>query len=151
MPGGLFIRSARWKVTVVSAGLHILSSLRAGPIVRVVFNYAASIGVCQKLERESMQSQLETMFERMGARVKLHETLSRHRAGIDIGSDKRGEYFEIGVEATDRVEYEVLDIRPRLKHLLLMARRDNGKRSSFVVTTSDIGSFALFQAHRCRT
>lgn len=76
-----------------------------------------------------MQSQLETMFERMGARVKVRETVSRRRpAGIDIRSDKRGEYFDIGVEATDLVEYEVIDIRPRQKHLLLMARRDNGKQ-----------------------
>src|SRR3989442_12496981 len=98
MPGDLFIRSARCKVAVVSAGLHILSSLRAGPTVRVVFNHAASIGVRQKLERECMQSQLETMFERMGARVRVRETFSRNR-GIDIRSDNRGEYFDIGVEA----------------------------------------------------
>jgi hypothetical protein len=76
-----------------------------------------------------MQSQLETMFERMGARVKFHETASRQRpAGIDIRFDERGEYFDIGVEPTDRVEYEVVDIRPSQKHLLLMARRDNGKQ-----------------------
>jgi hypothetical protein len=76
-----------------------------------------------------MQSQLETMFERMGARVKFRETVSRRNpAGIDIRSDQRGEYFDIGVEATDRVEYQVIDIRPRLKHLLLMARRDTGKQ-----------------------
>ncbi len=64
-----------------------------------------------------MESQLlETMFERMGARVKIRETVSRrHPAGIDIRSDKRGEYFDIGVEATDQVEYEVIDIRPRLE------------------------------------
>ena len=74
-----------------------------------------------------MQSQLETMFERMGARVRVHEALS-HNSGIDIRSDKRGEYFDIGVEALDRVEYEVIDVRPCLKHLLLMARRDNGKQ-----------------------
>ena len=76
-----------------------------------------------------MENQLETMFGRMGARVKIRETASRRRpAGIDIRSDKRGEYFDIGVEATDLVEYEVIDIRPRQKHLLLMARRDNGKQ-----------------------
>ena len=76
-----------------------------------------------------MKSQLETMFERMGARVKIRETVSRrHPAGIDIRSDKQGEYFDIAVEATDLVEYEVIDIRPRQKHLLLMARRDNGKQ-----------------------
>ena len=102
--------------------------MRAGRSDRVVFCHAASIEVRQKLERECMQNQLETMFERMGARVKLHNSFSRNRSGIDIRSDKRGEYFDIGVEATDRVEYEVVDIRPRLKHLLLMARRDNGKQ-----------------------
>ncbi len=58
-----------------------------------------------------MQSQLETMFERMGARVKLRETFSRNRGGIDIRSDKHGEYFDIGVEAAERVEYEVIDIQ----------------------------------------
>ena len=74
-------------------------------------------------------SLLETMFGRMGARVKVRGTISRRNpAGIDIRFDKRGEYFDIGVEADDRVEYEVVDIQPRLKHLLLMARRENGKQ-----------------------
>lgn len=82
-----------------------------------------------KLERECMRSQLETMFERMGARVKIRTTVSHgHPAGIDIRSDRDGEYFDIGVEPTDAVEYEVVDIRPRQKHLLLMARRDEGKQ-----------------------
>jgi len=75
-----------------------------------------------------MQNQLETMFERMGARVRVRDTFSGNRGGIDIRSDRHGEYFDIGVEAADRVEYEVIDIRPRLKHLLLMARRVNGKQ-----------------------
>jgi hypothetical protein len=76
-----------------------------------------------------METQLlEIMFGRIGARVKIREAVSRrHQAGIDIRSDNCGEYFDIGVEAGDGVEYEVVDIRPRLRHLLLMARRDNGK------------------------
>ena len=76
-----------------------------------------------------MQSQLEIMFERMGARVKVRETVNRrHPVGIDIRSDKQGEYFDIGVETSDQVEYEVVDIRPDMRHLLLMVRRDNGKQ-----------------------
>lgn len=72
---------------------------------------------------------LETMFGRMGARVKIREAVSRRApAGIDIRSDKRGEYFDIGVETNDRVEYEVIDIRPHMRHLLLMTRRDTGKQ-----------------------
>src|SRR5437764_13290957 len=98
-----------------------------------------------------MQNQLETMFERMGARVRVRDTFSGNRGGIDIRSDRHGEYFDIGVGATERVEYEVIDIQPRLRHLLLMARRERANRSFFAVTTSDIGSFALFRAHRCRT
>jgi len=72
---------------------------------------------------------LETMFGRMGARVKIRAAVSRrHPAGIDIRSDQRGEYFDIGVEPDDRVEYQVVDIRPGLRHLLLMARREDGKQ-----------------------
>jgi hypothetical protein len=72
---------------------------------------------------------LETMFGRMGARLKVRDTVSRRNpAGIDIRFDKRGEYFDIGVDPNDEVEYEVINIQPRLKHLLLMSRRDNGKQ-----------------------
>ena len=75
-----------------------------------------------------MQNQLETMFERMGARVRVRDTFSGNRGGIDIRSDRHGEYFDIGVGAAERVEYEVIDIQPRLRHLLLMARRERGKQ-----------------------
>jgi hypothetical protein len=72
---------------------------------------------------------VETMFERMGARVKFRQAIDRRSAaGIDIRSDGRGEYFDIGVGPSDKVEYQVVDIRPQLRHLLLMARRDNGKQ-----------------------
>jgi hypothetical protein len=72
---------------------------------------------------------LETMFGRMGARVRIREAVGRRNpVGIDIRSDKRGEFFDIRVEPDDRVEYEVIDIRPPLRHLLLMARREDGKQ-----------------------
>ena len=76
-----------------------------------------------------MKTQLETMFERMGARVRVHPNInSRNPAGIDIRTDKFGEYFDIGVDGSDLVEYEVIDIQPEQRHLLLMARRDTGKQ-----------------------
>lgn len=72
---------------------------------------------------------LETMFGRMGARVKIHGTINQgDRGGIDIQSDNRGEYFDIAVAPNDLVEYEVVDIRPGLRHLLLMTRRDERKQ-----------------------
>ncbi len=46
---------------------------------------------------------LETMFGRMGARVKVREVrLAAERAGVDIRIDDCGEYFDIGVFSSDR-------------------------------------------------
>jgi hypothetical protein len=81
-------------------------------------------------ERKDMNiSSIERMFERIGARVKVSDDVSRrHRAGINITTDKRGEFFDIRVEPGDSVEYQVIDVRPAMKHLLLMARREHGKQ-----------------------
>ena len=76
------------------------------------------------------------MFGRMGARAKIHEAeriqvnrfFSREPVGgIDIKTDNHGEYFDVSIMPGDLVEYEVIDIRPSLRHLLLLARRDNRK------------------------
>ena len=93
----------------------------------VVFNLA--VITPHKKERECVESKLlETMFGRMGARVAIRETISeRDRAGINIRSDKHGEFFDIRVRPNEEVKYEVVDLQPRLKHLLLMARRENRK------------------------
>jgi len=101
--------------------------MKAAPASCVVFNHAV-IKAAQQ-ERECMENKLlETMFGRMGARMKIHETIGRRRGGIDIRFDKHGEFFDIGVEPNDSVQYEVVDSRPRMKHLLLMARRETGKQ-----------------------
>jgi hypothetical protein len=73
-------------------------------------------------------SSIEKIFGRIGARIKISEVASRHRrAGIDISSDNRGEYFDIRIEPQEQVAYEVIDLRPEMRHLLLMARKPNGK------------------------
>jgi hypothetical protein len=84
----------------------------------------------QTLERESMNTALLSKnFGRIGARVHVGNSISRwDRAGIDIRVDDEGEYFDIRVEANDKVDYEVIDVRPDMRHLLLMARRENGKQ-----------------------
>lgn len=72
---------------------------------------------------------LQKSFARMGARVKIRDDVSRRRpAGIDIQVDDGGEYFDIGVELNDAVEYQVIDIQPEMKHLLRMARRETGRQ-----------------------
>ena len=72
---------------------------------------------------------LSKMFERIGARVQLTGSISPWiGGGIDIKTDRDGEYFDIKVEANDNVEYQVLDVRPDMRHLLLMARRKEEKQ-----------------------
>ena len=72
-------------------------------------------------------------FARMGARLRLRDVSERslrrrtRGPGIDIGADEGGEFFEIRVARAERVEYEVVDLRPDLRHLLLLGRRDGQK------------------------
>ena len=71
---------------------------------------------------------LEKQFRKIGARVKIFAVESEfQRDGIDIRSDKQGEFFQIRVTDRESVEYEVVDLKPEMRHLLLMARRNNGK------------------------
>lgn len=65
----------------------------------------------------------------MGARVKVRPvTRPREQPGVDIRIDNRGEYFDIGVARVDPAEYQVIDVRPEARHLLLMARTNEGKQ-----------------------
>jgi hypothetical protein len=71
-------------------------------------------------------------FALMGARLQFQEVVNdfRRRArnpGIDIGSDEQGEFFEIRLARDERVEFEVVDLRPELRHLLLLGRRGEQK------------------------
>jgi hypothetical protein len=78
---------------------------------------------------------LQKRFAEMGARVKVREAppapwqwgRRARRPGLDIRRDARGEYFDVGLPAGERVEYEVVDLRPELRHLLLLARGGRGK------------------------
>ena len=75
---------------------------------------------------------LERHFGQIGARVNTVTIpeptwLNRLRPGIDIGTDKKGEFFDIKIRRDDDVNYEVIDIRKDLRHLLLLARRESGK------------------------
>jgi hypothetical protein len=71
---------------------------------------------------------IETMFGRIGARIKVAGVSHPRLAGIDIQTDRRGEFFDIKIGPEDEVEYEVIDLRPDMRHLLLMARRPNEKQ-----------------------
>ena len=65
-------------------------------------------------------------FEKIGARAKV----SSDRIGavrLDILNDKNGEYFDIQM-GTEASEVSILDVQPKDRHLLLLAR--NGKDKS---------------------
>jgi hypothetical protein len=68
---------------------------------------------------------LQRKFGLMGARVKIapQARLSRTdaRFTVDVRSDKKGEYFDIRLLESQQVEMNVLDVRPEMRHLLLMA------------------------------
>lgn len=79
-----------------------------------------------------MHELLQEHFAKMGARVRIGP-VQRQRVSwgpwreevqavtLDVARDRRGEYFDIGVDER-RVALEVLDVRPRDRHLLIMAR-----------------------------
>ena len=69
---------------------------------------------------------LERRFGRIGARVKVGEAAGR--AGVGIGRDDEGEFFDIRLAAGERVEYVVVDVRAEARHLLLMERRAGARR-----------------------
>jgi hypothetical protein len=72
---------------------------------------------------------LRINFGRMGARIRITDLSGRSRrsAGIDIRADNIGQYFDISLRADESVDYEVVDLQPNMRHLLLLARRDRGK------------------------
>jgi hypothetical protein len=71
---------------------------------------------------------IETMFGRIGARVRVSDASHPRLSGIDIQTDRYGEFFDIKVGPEEQVGYEVIDLRPDMRHLLLMARRPNEKQ-----------------------
>src|SRR5262245_44179404 len=77
---------------------------------------------------------LQEKFGRLGTRLQITEVDGRSRrgAGIDIRADKRGEYFDIRMEPNDLVDYEVVDLRPEMRHLLLLARRENSRKEKYL-------------------
>jgi hypothetical protein len=70
---------------------------------------------------------LQKHFGRIGARVKIVEagaSLGRRQfINIDIGADAKGEYFDIKWNPVDGGDLFVVNVEPKMKHLLLMARR----------------------------
>jgi hypothetical protein len=63
-------------------------------------------------------SRIIEKFARMGVRARVRAFRDLR---IDVGRDRKGEFFDIACDP-DRTEIEVVDVRPALRHLLLLAR-----------------------------
>jgi hypothetical protein len=76
---------------------------------------------------------LERRFAAIGARLKVAQGPWRGEPRIDIGADARGEYFDLRFNGGGtEVELEVVDVQPRDRHLLLLARV-GGEKSKFLL------------------
>jgi hypothetical protein len=83
------------------------------------------------MDNESLKRQ----FAGIGARVKVGEVKvvrsgivrMRFDAGINIGVDAQGEFFDIKIDSEDPRDYRVIDLRPEQRHLLLMSENDRAK------------------------
>jgi hypothetical protein len=67
---------------------------------------------------------LEKKFEKLGARLKVGP-LGRREAGsyrLDVRTDREGEFFELRLDRGVELELQALNVRPELRHLLLMVR-----------------------------
>ncbi len=80
---------------------------------------------------------LEEKFARMGARLRIEPAGARDRwrrdvpLTLDVQNDARGEFFDVRLRPGSAVEVDVLDLRKRERHLLLMAR-DGADRSLYL-------------------
>src|SRR5919106_790073 len=93
------------------------------------------------VNRESHTSDnIERKFDGIGARVKIRPLLPRDSRRLrqtptgwprlDVLRDRKGEYFDIAVPKDGSIE--VVDFRPKDRHLLLMARTPRGEKAKFL-------------------
>lgn len=77
----------------------------------------------------STQDILRRQFTRMGARLAVDDQGARllfgQRVRIDVARDRAGEYFDLSFQPDFTAE--VVDIQPRLRHLVLLVREDREK------------------------
>lgn len=83
---------------------------------------------------------IEKKFEQLGARVKINDEPPNRRRRVSLGNgrtisidvlhDEEGEYFDI--LAAKEAEMLIMDVQKKDRHLLLMARDNNGSPLKFL-------------------
>jgi hypothetical protein len=88
---------------------------------------------------------IQKRFETMGARVRVRPPAPINQwsvraparpLAIDVRRDGHGEYFDIRMDS-DAAEIDVVDVQPKARHLLLLARLEDGKRKDKFVCGHD--------------
>lgn len=79
---------------------------------------------------------LNKKFERIGARLKIVDRPARRLRtsgplSLDVGIDRRGEFFEVTPQPGADPDVEVLDAQPADRHLLLLVR-ENGNKNKYL-------------------
>ncbi len=74
---------------------------------------------------------LERRFASIGARVKVNHGARADAVRIDVGTDRRGEFFELRLARRDEVSLVVVDADRDDRALLLLVR-DGGEKSRFL-------------------
>jgi len=76
---------------------------------------------------------LERRFAAIGARIKLPESPWLGMPQIDVGVDRRGEFFDLRFSGrrAHEVQLDVVDAWPDARHLLLLVR-DDGEKNKFL-------------------
>jgi hypothetical protein len=74
---------------------------------------------------------LERRFASIGSRVKIVRAPNVRRPRIDIGSDRRGEFFELTLARGEEIPVEVVDV-DRYDRCLLLLWRDGDQKSKFL-------------------
>jgi hypothetical protein len=79
-----------------------------------------------------MDTNLDTKFARIGARLKVADRPSRRSRtsgvfSLDVQTDRKGEFFEIVRRPGAEAAVAVLDVQPAGRHLLLPVREGKDK------------------------
>lgn len=75
------------------------------------------------------ETQLQTHFERIGARLKVAKG---QRFTINVLEDRHGEFFEIRLPDDEARDFQVVDKRPSWRHLLLHSTALDGGKEKFL-------------------
>jgi hypothetical protein len=95
---------------------------------------------------------LERRFAAIGARVKAVRAPREQGVRIDVGSDRRGEFFQLSLAGGRGISLEVVDA-DRDDHSLLLLVREDGEKSKFLCGFDERHWFvaAIPESARCVT